>query len=80
MTLPHSCKFAVPVSNKGKNKLLILDVLKNKKEELITMLGISSFNNPVWSPDGNAIVFLGLVEFKNVVRGSRLLRLLLYLF
>ncbi len=59
---PDSRKFAIPVFSKGKNKLLILDVLKNKKERLISLPDIQAFGNPAWSPDGNSIAFSALVE------------------
>jgi len=59
---PDSRKFAIPVVSKGQNKLLILDVLKNRKEELISIPGVPALSHPAWSPDGNSIVFSGLVK------------------
>ncbi|HOV84320.1 MAG TPA: hypothetical protein PLE52_05875 [Paludibacteraceae bacterium] len=58
---PDSKKFAFVVFSKGRNKLAVVDIAKNKVK-LIEMKGIESFSNPEWSPDGKYIVFTGLIE------------------
>ncbi|MCK4700506.1 MAG: PD40 domain-containing protein, partial [Bacteroidales bacterium] len=59
---PDSKKFAFSAFDKGKNKLLIIDIKKGKLVEEYNIPGILSFNNPAWSPDGESIVIAGLVD------------------
>lgn len=62
---PDSKKFAFSAFEKGKNKLLVLDIGKGRLIEEYDIPGILSFNNPVWSPDGKSVVFAGLVNGVN---------------
>lgn len=59
---PDSRYFAMVTVSKGKNKLLIFDVLKNKQVRLAGLPGVPAFSNPAWSPDGKHIVVSGLVN------------------
>jgi Tol biopolymer transport system component len=59
---PDSKKFAFVVFRKGKNMLAIVDVKRSRIIDEIELGRISSFSNPEWSPDGNYIVFSGLVN------------------
>ena len=59
---PDGNQFAYVVYSQGVNKLVILDVFKNKIVNQIKLSGLPSFSNPSWSPDGNSIVVTGLVQ------------------
>jgi Tol biopolymer transport system component len=59
---PDSKKFAFVVFQKGKNKLVIVDVERAKITDEIEFGNIASFSNPEWSPSGNYIAFSGLVQ------------------
>ncbi len=58
---PDGQKLALVIQSKGKNKLLILDIINGNKKT-VELMGVSSFTNPFWSPDGNSIVVSGLKE------------------
>ncbi len=59
---PDSKKYAFIIYSKGKNKLVIADIDKNKVVDEFFIPNISSFNNIDWSPDGHTILFSGLVQ------------------
>lgn len=59
---PDSRKFAFVVFSKGKNKLAILDIDRNKISKNIEVPGVPAFSNPAWSPDGDRIVLSGVVN------------------
>lgn len=59
---PDGRKFAFVVFSKGKNKLAILDVKKQRITDNFEIPGIASFANPAWSPDGDRIVVSGMVS------------------
>ncbi len=59
---PDSRKFAIVAFAKGQNQLILMDVAKKGKDEVITIPGVVSFSHPAWSPDGNHIAFTGLKE------------------
>ncbi len=58
---PDGQKLALAIQSKGKNKLLILDIINGNKKTL-ELKGVTSFTNPFWSPDGYSIVVSGLNE------------------
>ena len=57
---PDGKTFAFVTFSKGRNRLLIINVLKNSQYEEIDIPNIEAFSNPAWSPDGNSIVVSGL--------------------
>lgn len=59
---PDGRKFAFVVFSKGKNKLAILDVKKQRITDNFEIPGVASFANPAWSPDGDRIVVSGMVN------------------
>ncbi len=59
---PDSRYVAFTVTDKGKNKLVIIDVRKNKMVNKITIPGVPAFYQPAWSPDGKSIVVVGIVN------------------
>jgi Tol biopolymer transport system component len=61
---PDSRRFALVIQSKGKNKLIIVDILNGQKNE-ISLNGLDAFTNPAWSPDGNNIVVAGLTQGKS---------------
>ncbi len=61
---PDSRYFAFTVYKKGKNELVIVDVRKNKMIKEITIPGVPAFYQPAWSPDGESIVVVGMVQGK----------------
>ena len=61
---PDGSQFAYVVYSQGVNKLIMLDVFKNKIVNEVELSGVPAFANPSWSPDGNRIVVSGLVQGK----------------
>lgn len=59
---PDSKKFAFVVFQKGKNRLVFVDVRRARITDEIELGNIASFSNPEWSPNGRYIAFSGLVE------------------
>ncbi len=59
---PDSKKYAFIIYSKGKNKLAIADIEKNRVTDEFFIPNIPSFNNIDWSPKGDLILFSGLVE------------------
>ncbi len=55
-------KFAFVIFSKGKNKLAIVDIQRNKWITELEIPGINGLSNPVWAPSGNQIAFIGLVD------------------
>ncbi|MCC8425850.1 DPP IV N-terminal domain-containing protein [Mucilaginibacter sp. UR6-11] len=59
---PDGKKFAFSVFNKGRNRMLVVEVPSGKIIEDISMGKAEQFSNLSWSPDGNQLVFQGLSE------------------
>jgi hypothetical protein len=59
---PDSKKFAFSVFNKGRNRMLVVDVAGNRIIDDVSMGKAEQFSNLSWSPDGKNIVFQGLSE------------------
>jgi Tol biopolymer transport system component len=59
---PDSKQFAYVVFSKGRNRLIITDVLTGKKIDEFPLKNVPSFSNPTWSPNGNTIIVNGLVD------------------
>jgi WD40 repeat protein len=59
---PDSKRFAFVGFAKGDNKLIIREAASGTTEDEFFVEGVSSFNNPSWSPDGRYIVVNGQVD------------------
>lgn len=62
---PDSKFFAFVAFSKGRNRLLVVDVERNRMAREIEIPDVPSFNYPVWAPDGGSIVVSGLVDGRN---------------
>lgn len=59
---PDGKKFAFSVFNKGRNRMLVVEIPSGRILEDVSMGKAEQFSNLSWSPDGNSIVFQGLSE------------------
>lgn len=59
---PDGQRFAYVIVKRGRNQLVITDVDRPRRTREISIPGVPSINNPVWSPDGSYIVFSGLQD------------------
>jgi Tol biopolymer transport system component len=59
---PDSKRFAFSVFNKGRNRMLVVDVAEGRILDDVSMGKAEQFSNLSWSPDGKSIVFQGLAE------------------
>jgi Tol biopolymer transport system component len=62
---PDSRYFAHIAYSKGRNKLLVVDVERQRLDREITLPNVACFNYPAWSPDGESIIVSGLVDGQN---------------
>ncbi|MGL4632221.1 MAG: tolB protein precursor [Leadbetterella sp.] len=58
---PDSKRFAIVVQSKAKNKLVVVEIANGNKKEY-QPIGMESFTNPAWSPDGSKMVVSGLYQ------------------
>jgi WD40 repeat protein len=59
---PDGKRFAFSVFNKGRNRMLVVEVPSGQILQDISMGKAEQFSNLSWSPDGKQIVFQGLSE------------------
>lgn len=59
---PDSKRFAFSVFNKGRNRMVVVDVSSGSVVDDVSMGKAEQFSNLSWSPDGKNIVFQGLSE------------------
>ncbi len=59
---PEGDQVAYVIVKKGINQIVIADMDSPSKSREISIPGVPSVNNPVWSPDGNALIFNGLKD------------------
>jgi hypothetical protein len=59
---PDSKRFAFSVFNKGRNRMVVVDVASGTIIDDVSMGKAEQFSNLSWSPDGKNIVFQGLSE------------------
>ena len=59
---PDSKRFAFSVFNKGRNRMLVVDIPNGRVVDDISMDKVEQFSNLSWSPDGKNIVFQGLSQ------------------
>ncbi|MFI5138064.1 MAG: DPP IV N-terminal domain-containing protein [Sphingobacteriales bacterium] len=59
---PDSKRFAFSVFNKGRNRMLVVDVASGSILDDVAMGKAEQFSNLSWSPDGKNMVFQGMSE------------------
>jgi len=59
---PDSKRFAFSVFNKGRNRMVVVDVAGGSIVDDVSMGKAEQFSNLSWSPDGKNIVFQGMAE------------------
>ncbi|MGH7237360.1 MAG: DPP IV N-terminal domain-containing protein, partial [Candidatus Saccharimonadales bacterium] len=59
---PDSKQFAFSVFNKGRNRMLVVDIASGTIVDDVSMGNVEEFSNLSWSPDGKTIVFQGLAN------------------
>src|SRR6201996_1643684 len=59
---PDSKRFAFSVFNKGRNRMVVVDVASGSIIDDVSMGKAEQFSNLSWSPDGKDVVFQGLAE------------------
>ena len=59
---PDSKEFAFSVFNKGRNRMLVVEIPSGRVVQDISMEKAEQFSNLSWSPDGKSMVFQGLSE------------------
>jgi len=59
---PDSKRFAFSVFNKGRNRMLVVDVTSGNILDDVAMGKAEQFSNLSWSPDGKNMVFQGMSE------------------
>lgn len=58
---PDNRYLAFVIVSRGKNKLLVIDVTKPKKQKEYEIPGVPTLSNPAWSPKENKVVVSGQV-------------------
>src|SRR6202012_5087739 len=59
---PDGKRFAFSVFNKGRNRMLVVEVPSGRILDDVSMGKAEQFSNLSWSPDGRSVVFQGLSE------------------
>jgi len=59
---PDSKRFAFSVFNRGRNRMLVVDVASGTIVDDVSMGKAEQFSNLSWSPDGKSVVFQGLAN------------------
>src|ERR1700743_2982253 len=59
---PDGKKFAFSVFNKGRNRMLVVEVPSGRILDDVSMGKAEQFSNLSWSPDGKQMVFQGLSD------------------
>ncbi len=59
---PDGKRFAYVVVKEGRNKIVITNVSRWRRDKEIKVEGVASLNSPAWSPDGEYLLFNGLVQ------------------
>jgi len=59
---PDSKRFAFSVFNKGRNRMVVVDVASGNVIDDVSMGKAAQFSNLSWSPDGKNVVFQGMSE------------------
>ncbi|MDB5030257.1 tolB protein precursor, partial [Mucilaginibacter sp.] len=59
---PDGKRFAFSVFNRGRNRMLVVEVPSGRIIDDVSMDKAEQFSNLSWSPDGSQIVFQGLAE------------------
>jgi len=59
---PDSKRFAFSVFNKGRNRMVVIDIATGRVVDDVSMGKAEQFSNLSWSPDGKNIVFQGLAD------------------
>ncbi len=59
---PDGKRFAFSVFNKGRNRMVVVDVASSRVVDDVSMGKAEQFSNLSWSPNGKDIVFQGLSE------------------
>jgi hypothetical protein len=59
---PDSKRFAFSVFNKGRNRMVVIDVASGRIVDDVSMDKAEQFSNLSWSPNGKEIIFQGLAD------------------